>query len=251
MAQQTSELANTPLTYVFWGISALTLLTFGCVNAGCTYLLRNLVMGEPVFVWSDFWYAVKRNWKQALPLGILDAALLFLIPYNIYAMLASSNNYFTSVLLWMNIILFVLYTFMRFYLYLQLVIFDMKLTKIIKNAFIFALLGWKRNIMATLGILLMIALEVLLLMSGTGLLLPLAVAMPLMIFFSHASSRGKPAALRGSVLTEYTSISCQNSFSVFFAIMTLPGNESLLIILSYTERSSQERKSIKTACTAF
>lgn len=194
MAQQTSELANTPLTYVFWGISALTLLTFGCVNAGCTYLLRNLVMGEPVFVWSDFWYAVKRNWKQALPLGILDAALLFLIPYNIYAMLASSNNYFTSVLLWMNIILFVLYTFMRFYLYLQLVIFDMKLTKIIKNAFIFALLGWKRNIMATLGILLMIALEVLLLMSGTGLLLPLAVAMPLMIFFSHASFMGTYAS---------------------------------------------------------
>lgn len=40
-------------------------------------------------------------------------------------------------------------------------------------------------------------------------------------------------------------------FLCIFAIMTLPGNESLLIILSYTERSSQERKSIKTACTAF
>jgi len=194
LGQQTSATANTTLTYVFWGLSALTLLTFGCVNAGCTYLLRQLITGEPVFAWSDFWYAVKRNWKQAMPLGALDGAILVLLPYNIYTMLVSDGNYFTSLLLWMNVILLLLYTFMRFYMYLQLVTFDIRTGKLIKNSFIFALLGWKRNFMALFGILIMAALEVLLLMSGTGVLLPLAIAMPLMIFFSHASFMGTYAA---------------------------------------------------------
>ena len=194
LGQQTSSTANTVLTYIFWGLSALTIFTFGCVNTGCTYILRQLITGEPVFAWSDFRYAVKRNWKQALPLGILDAAILFLLPYNIYTMLASDGNYLTSLLLWMNVILLVLYTFMRPYMYLQLVTFDIRIGKLFKNAFIFALLGWKRNFMALFGTLLLIALEVLLLMSGTGLLLPLAIAMPLLLFFSHTSFMGVYAA---------------------------------------------------------
>ena len=49
---------NTPLTYAFYGISALTLFTFGPVNVGTAYILRNIAMGDPVFAWSDFWYAV-------------------------------------------------------------------------------------------------------------------------------------------------------------------------------------------------
>lgn len=194
LGQQTSATANTTLTYVFWALSALTVFTFGCVNTGCVYILRQLITGEPVFVWSDFWYAVKRNWKQALPLGILDAAILFLLPYNIYTMLVSDGNYLTSLLLWMNVILLILYFFMRSYMYLQLVTFDIRIGKLIKNAFIFALLGWKRNFMALFGTLLLAALEVLLLMSGTGVLLPLAIAMPLMIFFSHTSFMGTYAA---------------------------------------------------------
>ena len=68
---QTNALMNTTLTYIFYAISALALFTFGIVNAGTAYILRNMAMGDPVFVWSDFWYAVKRNWKAALPFGII------------------------------------------------------------------------------------------------------------------------------------------------------------------------------------
>ena len=185
--QQIMSSANTTLTYLFWGLSCITLLTWGCVNTGCAYLIRNLVMGEPVFPLSDFWYSVKRNWKQAIPLGILDAVISFIIPYNIYAMLVSGGNYFSSLMLWMNIVLFFLYNFMRFYLYVELVSFDLSIRKIFKNAFIFSLIGWKRNFVALLGIVLMLLLEYIFLLFGGGVLLPLAVAFPLMMFFSHAS----------------------------------------------------------------
>ena len=188
-SQRMESASNTPLTYLFWGLAAITFLTFGCVNAGTSYLLRNLVKGDPVFPLSDFWYAVKRNWKQAIPVGIIDGLICLFIPLNIYSMLAG-GDYFASLLLWVNVVLFILYSFMRFYLYVLMITFDLKITKIFKNAFILALLGVKRNIVAFIGILLLGALEFLFLVAGNGVLLPLAVALPLLVFFSHASFMG-------------------------------------------------------------
>ena len=80
---QGASYTPTTLTYVFYGISALTVFTFGLVNVGTAYVLRNMVSGEPVFVWTDFWYSVKRNWKQALPFGIIDLAITGLLIFNI------------------------------------------------------------------------------------------------------------------------------------------------------------------------
>ena len=76
---QTVIYKPTTTTYIFYAIAAITLFTFGLVNVGSAYILRNIAKGEPVFVWSDFWYAVKRNWKQALPFGALDAGINVLL----------------------------------------------------------------------------------------------------------------------------------------------------------------------------
>jgi hypothetical protein len=48
-----------------------------------------------------------------------------------------------------------IYGVMRFYTYLMMVTFDMKITKILKNALIFTVMGFKRNIMALLGMALL------------------------------------------------------------------------------------------------
>ena len=53
----------------------------------------------------------------------------------------------------LTIALIVIYIIFRFYTYLMVVTFDMKLMKIFKNALIFVVLGIKRNIMALLGLL--------------------------------------------------------------------------------------------------
>lgn len=172
------------LTYVFYGISALTFITFGLVNVGTAYIIRNLVSGEPVFVWDDFWYAIKRNWKQALPLGAIDAFICALLAFNIYTTITASAEFLVSVMFWGNVVISVLYFFMRYYAYVQMVTFKLSVFKIIKNSMIFALLGIKRNIVALLGILLGIFLEILLLFGSGGILVPLAVAAPLAILFS-------------------------------------------------------------------
>ena len=178
---QEQILVNTTLTYVFYAIAALTVFTFGIVNVGTAYILRNIAMGEPVFVWTDFWYAVKRNWKQALPFGIIDALIHIVLVYNIYTTLAYTSDFLMSMMFWGNILLAVLYFSMRCYIYVQMVTFKLTVFKIVKNSLIFTLLGLKRNMMALLGTLLCIFFEVIFLFSAGGFLLPLAIAFPLIL----------------------------------------------------------------------
>ena len=181
---QNRILVDTTLTYVFYGISALTLFTFGIVNVGTAYALRNLAMGEPVFVWTDFIYAVKRNLKQAMIFGFIDVSVNALLLWNMYTMIANTSAFLASMLFWGNIIVFVLYFFMRPYIYVQIVTFKLSLFKIVKNALIFTLLGLKRNAAALLGTLLCLMLEILFLAGSSGVLVPLAIAAPLAILFA-------------------------------------------------------------------
>ncbi len=180
---QYEHLVNTAWSYVLYALGGLAIFTFGPVNAGTAYVLRNLVSGEPVFVWSDFLYALKRNWKQALPFGIIDIGIIAILSWNIYTMF-SSENFLTSLFFWTSVVIFILYFFMRYYMYVQMVTFDLTVFKMIKNSLIFTLVGLKRNVVALLGILICIILEVLFLFGLGGILLPFAVAAPLALLFA-------------------------------------------------------------------
>ena len=84
----------TAATNIFWGLSLLTALTFGLVNVGASYILRNMVKGEPIFMWSDFWYAVKRNLKQGIILGVLDILFMLVIAYDIMFFYTNIGKYY-------------------------------------------------------------------------------------------------------------------------------------------------------------
>ena len=181
---QAQSYAPTALTYVLYAIGALTIFTFGLVNVGTAYILRNMVSGEPVFVWSDFWYAVKRNWKQALPFGIIDIAINAILIGNIYNLLTTTSQFLMSMLFWANIVIFILYFFMRYYMYIQMVTFKLSVFKMFKNSLIFGLLGFKRNIMALFGIIILLFIEFLVVFGSGGILISIGVIAPLAILFS-------------------------------------------------------------------
>jgi hypothetical protein len=65
-----------------------------------------------------------------------------------------------------------------------MVTFKLKIFKILKNSFIFALVGFKRNIIAFFGMVLLLFFEVLFLFGTGGILIPIAIAMPLAMLFS-------------------------------------------------------------------
>ena len=84
----------------------------------------------------------------------------------------------------------IIYFIMRFYIYLLLVTFDMKTFKIIKNSFIFSILGIKRNIMALLGIILVVVIHALMIWFlistplGFTMILPFVYILALTAFMS-------------------------------------------------------------------
>jgi uncharacterized membrane protein YesL len=191
---QIAESARTVWNYVFFGLSLLTFFTFGFVNVGAAYVTRNVCKGDPVFVYSDFIYAIRRNWKQALPFGMLDLFLCILICYNVWTLLGSEGGIWNGILFWANLIFGLIYFFMRNYFYLQMVTFDLKAFKIIKNALIFALVGWKRNFLALFGVLLLILFNFIFVFGFGGVLLPVGIAFPLIALLSHSVFMGSYAA---------------------------------------------------------
>ena len=152
-------------------------ITWGWQNVGAAYVLRGLFRGDAVFVFSDYIYAIKRNFKQAFFMGLIDFACCailiidFLYFYNLSGSFALDFMYFAIfalILIWIA---------MKFYIYNLLVTFDLKNFKILKNALIFSVLGIKRNIMAMLGIILLLVLHIVLII----FLLPYGISIPLIL----------------------------------------------------------------------
>ncbi len=188
---------QTPLTaystgsFILFGLSLLTLFTFGPTNVGTTYILRNLIKGDPVFMWSDFWYSIKRNLKQSLLLGILDLIVSFLLIFNIRFYFSNLNNTFqTGLMFYISLAMLILYFYMRFYMYILLITFDLSILKILKNSLIFSILGFKRNLMATLGMLVLAALNFIVFVY----IPPLGIVLPLVLTLSNGAFMSTYAA---------------------------------------------------------
>ena len=180
--------ADTVVTYILYALFALFIFTFGPVNAACTYIVKNLVKGEPVFMWEDFKMTIKNNWKQAMAMGILDLIMLALCTYSLYMYYYNYNAYY--IMFYSMILVFMLYAFMRFYVYTLMVTFELKFFQILKNAAIFTVLGFGRNLLLFLGCVMLVMFTVWL---GT-LFVPLAVISIFMVLFSGCAYMGMYAA---------------------------------------------------------
>jgi len=180
--------ADTVVTYILYALAALMIFTFGPVNAACAYIVKNLVKGEPVFMWEDFKMTIKTGWKQSLPMGILDLAMFALCSYALMMYYYNYSNFY--MMFYPMILVFILYIFMRFYVYTLMVTFELKFFQILKNAAIFTLLGFGRNLVMFFGCAMLVMLTIWL---GT-LFVPLAVISIFMLLFSGCSFMGTYAA---------------------------------------------------------
>lgn len=153
------------------------LLTFGWQNVGAAYITRELVRGRPVFVISDYFYAVKRNFKQGFWLGIIDFIACAVLIYDFIYFYNMTGKFIYDLMFWCICGAAIIYMFIRFYIYLLLVNFDLKTIKIFKNALIFTALGIKRNILAILWIAVILVINLALII----VLLPMNIIVPLIL----------------------------------------------------------------------
>ena len=74
--------------------------------------------GDPVFPFSDYVYAVKRNWKQGFFLGLIDAAILFFLGFDFMFFYNQTGTFKMDVMYFAIFAIAFIYFFMRFYIYL-------------------------------------------------------------------------------------------------------------------------------------
>ncbi len=172
-------------TYIYWVIAillAFLVITYGWQKVGSVYVTRGLVRGDSVFVFSDYFYAIKKNFKQGFFLGLIDCIIMFVLAYDFIYFLNSPQTGFNNFMYVMIIALTILYTVFRFYTYLMIVTFNIKLSKVFKNALIFTVLGIKRNIMALLGLAVVTAIAVVMIVLFLPMGLGVVVVLPLIYY---------------------------------------------------------------------
>ena len=141
---------------------SLPVLTSGMAEVGLTYITRNFAREKHAFVSGDFFDTIKKNWKQALPIGIVNLLLTFMIGFDIWFFAANTKGIMGYIMVALIITIAIVFTFMKYYMAMLIITFKLTWKQIYKNSLIFAFAGMKRNILISLGLLLCYALAFLL-----------------------------------------------------------------------------------------
>ena len=135
-----------PLNIVYV-LCCIPIITIGPMTAGLTYVLRNFANETPGFPMSDMFEKAWENKWQALGYFLfswfLRIAALFALYFYIFLM--PEKNTVSYVAIGLSFLCYLILTMMAYYGYLQIVTLRLTLRGVIKNSFIFAVLGLKTN----------------------------------------------------------------------------------------------------------
>lgn len=152
-------------------------VTWGWQNVGATYVLRGLFRGDAVFVFSDYFYAIKKNLKQGFWMGLLDFICSAVLIVDFLFFYFRTGSFGADFMYFAIFAIAIIYVVMRFYFYHLLITFNLTIPKILKNSLIFSVLGIKRNVMAFLGLILLLALHIVMII----LMFPMGISIPIIL----------------------------------------------------------------------
>lgn len=155
LTQVENESVSFPLTIV---LMVLQLVLFGPSMAGFTKVIRNFSQERHAYIWSDYISAFRKNFKLALPVGIVDILLLVSVTCGFYVypiLLANSGSRVLYVPFVLMLSIAVAVIMMNFYMFLMIVSTDLSLKNIVKNSFALSFIAFKKNLITfvlTVGI---------------------------------------------------------------------------------------------------
>lgn len=164
----------------FYVVVLLSLAPFalcGPFLGAMTLVTRDFTRGIPVFLWKDYWSAVKNNWKQCITLSVIGYLLFALI---LNACILYRANFEVGVMqkifFYVSLTLFAVFLFAQLYLYMMSVTLKLNIRQILKNAVYFSFLGLWRNLLAIAAMAIFTAIGLMLLWFAAvyhGVLYPL------------------------------------------------------------------------------
>lgn len=126
---------------------AITLIPSGLGNAGITFIARSASLRRPFFTVAEFFETIKKNWKQALPIGIINVIITALLIFDMYFFYFSKgNSTIITICLAMAFFAYIVFCSMKYYIYHLLITFDFSIAKLYKNAFHLTFINFFKNI---------------------------------------------------------------------------------------------------------
>lgn len=117
----------------------VSILLTGPATAALSYATLNCAWDRPGMFWAGFWGAWKENWKQALPVGIVDVLACFATRY--YLVYANFEfGQFGAVIKIVWCVFMLIYGMIRVYLYPVMVTVELPLGALVKNSMILSIL---------------------------------------------------------------------------------------------------------------
>lgn len=161
-----------------YGLISLPVLTNGLAAVGITNVTRNIARDKHSFGLSDFFETIKKNWKQALPAGIINTIITVLLVFSI-VFYFGSKGIMSTIGLAICFCMAFIFLIMNFYMWTLIITFKFKLKQVYKNSFKFVFLNMKMNLLCGVILLLVYAIFV-----GIFLLLPyyLTIVLEFMVF---------------------------------------------------------------------
>lgn len=169
------------LANLLYVLVSLPIVTNGLANAGLTFITRNFAREKHAFIPEDFFDTIRKNWKQALTVGIINLVIDGLFAFDIYFFIYGKGtvNY---ILLIIILTLALVFTFMKYYIYMLLITFKLTIKQIYKNSLIFAIAGMKQNFVIFFSILLLCALGYLICLFSIPVAITVIVLVYLFLF---------------------------------------------------------------------
>lgn len=130
---------------IFILMFVLSAVLYGPATMGMTYVFRNYARGEHAWL-SDFWHRSISNFRQGVVFGLLDMIAGYFLINGIMSNSAGEGT--SPILPILSVAALAIWLFMRNYTYLTAVTIEQSVFSILKNAWLFVLLGLKKNLLS-------------------------------------------------------------------------------------------------------
>lgn len=179
-------------------ICCLPIITIGPATAGFIYVLRKYSC-DRCADYGDFFLIFKRDFKKSFVMGIIDLIIVIMASFSLYFYyynFRQGSKFFGAIFV-ITLSMTFLLIMMHFYIYLMIVLLDLKLSKIIKNSLLLTYAGFKTNIITFFIVTLL-----------SGLIVYLFLSTPLIVWpFLGVFVAFFPLSFMGLVI-------CFNSFPI-------------------------------------
>lgn len=165
------------MTFIF----CIPVVTIGPALAGMTKVLRNYTLDKSAFMFHEFWKGFAGNWKQSLPVGLLDTlfAVSAVAALRVYPALgdaaeaAGGSGTIYTILCVISVSFALTLFMMNFYIMPMIIATDLSLKNVIKNSFFLTCISLKKNFFTLISVAVVVVLIVLSDYIGAFMLIPL------------------------------------------------------------------------------